>query len=98
MEKMNCFQYETTIGKIVICANTRGVTNFFWGELSNVEMENTETEIIKRAFVQLGEYLSGLRKNFDIKLEYSGTDFQLAVWDQLKKISYGKTKTYKEIA
>lgn len=31
-----------------------------------------------------------------IKLE--GTDFQIAVWKELLKISAGQTKTYKEIA
>ena len=31
-----------------------------------------------------------------MKLE--GTDFQIKVWNELKKISSGETKTYKEIA
>jgi methylated-DNA-[protein]-cysteine S-methyltransferase len=95
---MNCFCYETVIGSIVICANKRAVTKVSFGNRLDIDAENAETEIIKKAFVQLSEYLNGSRKRFDLKLEYGGTDFQLAVWDQIKRIPYGKTKAYKEIA
>ncbi|MDR1375469.1 MAG: methylated-DNA--[protein]-cysteine S-methyltransferase [Holosporaceae bacterium] len=61
-------------------------------------MKNLETEIIKKAFIQFHEYLNGSRTKFDLKLEYTGSDFQMAVWNQLKKIPYGKTVTYKKIA
>lgn len=31
-------------------------------------------------------------------MKLKGTDFQIKVWNELKKIPSGKTKTYKEIA
>ena len=31
-------------------------------------------------------------------MEYKGTEFQQKVWEELKKIEYGETKSYKEIA
>jgi len=49
-------------------------------------------------FPQLKEYFSGKLKKFDVPLDVEGTDFQLKVWNELKKIPYGKTKSYKEIA
>ncbi|GHT98533.1 methylated-DNA--protein-cysteine methyltransferase [Alphaproteobacteria bacterium] len=98
MEKMNYFSHETIIGNITICANKKAITRLCFGECSGVDIENAETEIIKRAFAQLTEYLNGSRKRFDLKLEYNGSDFQMSVWNQLKRIPYGKTKTYREIA
>ncbi len=47
---------------------------------------------------QLEEYFRGERKEFHLKLNPRGTDFQLKVWDELKNIPYGETRSYKEIA
>jgi O-6-methylguanine DNA methyltransferase len=50
---------------------------------------------------QIHEYLSGKRRIFDIKLrldELDGTKFQKAVWGEMMKIPYGKTRCYQEIA
>ncbi|HKK95682.1 MAG TPA: methylated-DNA--[protein]-cysteine S-methyltransferase, partial [Anaerovoracaceae bacterium] len=47
---------------------------------------------------QLNEYFSGKRKIFDIPHILKGTDFQLKVWNAINNITYGKTKSYKEIA
>jgi len=47
---------------------------------------------------QLEEYFKGRRKEFDLELEYSGTIFKQKVWDALRKIPYGRTMTYGEIA
>ncbi len=47
---------------------------------------------------QLDEYFAGERKEFDLPLVLSGTDFQQAVWKALLQIPYGKTRTYMEQA
>ena len=49
-------------------------------------------------FKQLREYFNRERKEFDIPLDLRGTDFQKGVWKELRKIPYGKTISYKEIA
>jgi methylated-DNA-[protein]-cysteine S-methyltransferase len=49
-------------------------------------------------FKQLKEYFNCERKEFDVPLDLRGTDFQKGVWKELKKIPYGKTITYKDIA
>jgi O-6-methylguanine DNA methyltransferase len=49
-------------------------------------------------FKQLKEYLNWERKEFDIPLDLRGTDFQKEVWEELRKIPYGKTISYKELA
>ncbi|HPV01204.1 MAG TPA: methylated-DNA--[protein]-cysteine S-methyltransferase [Clostridiales bacterium] len=57
-----------------------------------------ETPLIKEAAKQLGEYLEGKRKVFDIPIQLEGTPFQKAVWQALLGIPYGETRTYGEIA
>ncbi len=47
---------------------------------------------------QLAAYFTGQRETFDVPLDLRGTAFQLRVWARLRKIPYGKLKTYKEIA
>ena len=54
--------------------------------------------MIKKAYTQLEEYLSGKRTEFDIEIEKIGTEFQKKVWKELLNIPYGETRSYKDIA
>lgn len=47
---------------------------------------------------QLTEYFSGKRRTFDLPLKLTGTDFQLRVLDELRRIPYGETTSYADIA
>lgn len=47
---------------------------------------------------QVLEYLCGKRRSFDFAYELRGTEFQKKVWEQLIRIPYGETRTYKEVA
>ncbi|MCL2111835.1 MAG: methylated-DNA--[protein]-cysteine S-methyltransferase [Clostridiales bacterium] len=60
--------------------------------------EERESPLIKRAVKQLDEYFAGKRREFDLPLAFSGTDFQRKVWAALLTIPYGETRTYGEIA
>lgn len=57
-----------------------------------------ETELISKAAAQLREYFDGKRKEFNIKLNPQGTEFQRKVWQALLQIPYGETRSYKDIA
>jgi len=57
-----------------------------------------EPIVIRRAFAQIEEYLAGRRKRFDLPLYVEGTPFMRRVWDELRKIPYGETRSYKDIA
>ena len=37
------------------------------------------------------------RKVFDLFLDLTGTSFQIKVWQELLKILYGETKSYKDV-
>jgi methylated-DNA-[protein]-cysteine S-methyltransferase len=49
-------------------------------------------------FDQLAEYFELKRNKFVVPLDLIGTDFQLKVWHELRKISYGHTISYKTLA
>lgn len=94
------FYYETIIGEIGIADNGKGITNIYIKNKLKIEkdIEIRETKLIKEAANQLNEYFSGERINFSISLDPEGTEFQHKVWNELIKIPYGETRTYKEIA
>jgi methylated-DNA-[protein]-cysteine S-methyltransferase len=47
---------------------------------------------------QIDEYFAGDRTGFDVPMRLGGTEFQLAVWNQLTAIPYGTTISYGELA
>ena len=91
------------LGTIGIAADENHITNlFFEYEIENIKKDKNyilrETFLIKKASEQLFEYLAGKRKNFELPLLKDGTDFQISVWNELIKIPYGETRSYKDIA
>jgi O-6-methylguanine DNA methyltransferase len=47
---------------------------------------------------QLDEYFAGRRRDFDLPLAPRGTEFQLKVWEELRRIPYAQTISYGELA
>jgi len=47
---------------------------------------------------QLHEYCSGKRTTFSFTIEPHGTAFQHKVWAALRRIPYGATRTYGQVA
>jgi methylated-DNA-[protein]-cysteine S-methyltransferase len=47
---------------------------------------------------QLAEYFEGARRDFDLPLSPDGTAFQRCVWNELRRIPYGETISYGELA
>jgi methylated-DNA-[protein]-cysteine S-methyltransferase len=54
--------------------------------------------VLKETATQLEEYLAGERTEFDVPMELDGTDFQRSVWQELRRIPYGETISYGELA
>lgn len=51
-----------------------------------------------RVVAELGEYFAGRRKKFTFPLAPRGTAFQRRVWTELRRIRYGRTMSYSELA
>jgi len=75
------------------------------GELTGISFADAFTEpesashVISSAKQWLSDYFAGLQPDPNrIPVRLDGTVFQLAVWEMLKVIPYGKTVTYGDIA
>ena len=52
----------------------------------------------KEVMRQLDSYFAGKLQDFDLPLVLDGTEFQLLVWRHLRKIPYGETVSYGQLA
>ena len=66
--------------------------------LLDAKFEEGSSEVLDRTINQLDEYFKGNRREFNIPLQFVGTEFQKKVWQALLAIPYGKTVSYGEIA
>jgi len=65
---------------------------------SSLETKAANQAVALLAFAQIKAYLLGQRKTFDLPIEPSGTSFQKKIWNVIRSIPYGETKSYKEVA
>jgi methylated-DNA-[protein]-cysteine S-methyltransferase len=56
------------------------------------------TPLLAEAKRQLEDYFTGKRNAFDLPLAPRGSEFRHRVWQALRAIPYGETRTYGEIA
>ncbi|MEJ2112454.1 MAG: methylated-DNA--[protein]-cysteine S-methyltransferase [Flavobacteriaceae bacterium] len=88
---------KTPIGYSKIVGDSDGILS-----ITVLNTEEKATNIIplelEDCVIQLQEYFDGNRKQFDLKLNPEGTDFQKTVWDALVKIPYGKTTSYLDLS
>jgi O-6-methylguanine DNA methyltransferase len=95
----NSFYYDTKIGRIQIEENGEAITKIHYVKKDIQEnTEGKETKLLKEAIKQLNEYFEGKRSSFNLQLAPEGTEFQKKVWNALREIPFGETKSYGEIA
>jgi AraC family transcriptional regulator of adaptative response/methylated-DNA-[protein]-cysteine methyltransferase len=101
--------FDCVLGKALIAATPGGLCSVAFGD-SEVRLEaDLRTEYSKatiehdatglRNFIKpLTGYLNGNRQNINLPLDIQATAFQRRVWKVLRKIPYGQTRSYSEIA
>lgn len=57
-----------------------------------------EDQVIAATREQLRDYAAGRPERFDLPVHLEGTPFQKAVWEELRQIPYGSTRTYGAVA
>jgi len=55
-------------------------------------------DVIRRTGQELDAYFTGELRAFTVPLEMPGSEFQRAVWEELRRIPYGETRSYGEQA
>lgn len=107
MNKINIQYYKSTIGELILGSfegklclldyRYRKMRDSVDGRLKNglnAEYVENDDDTLKQTKQQIGEYLKGERKVFDIPILMVGTDFQKKVWNGLLDVNYGKTDSY----
>lgn len=88
---------KTPLGLASIEGNENGITSI--SILDDQVLTSDEVPFsLRDCVLQLQEYFAGERKQFDLKLNPQGTEFQKKVWDELREIPYGKTISYMELS
>ena len=87
--------FKSPIGTVKITGNQDGIDSVLFID-ETIETSITVPIHLKNCLLQLEEYFKGIRKDFSLKLNPNGTDFQYSVWEELKRIPFGKTRSYME--
>ena len=94
--------HDSPIGPILLVGTTKGIQHIVFNSekhsLKPDESWKLNIEPFQDACKQLDEYFAGTRQTFSLKLTPKGTEFQQQVWQQLRKIPYGDTCSYGDIA
>ena len=110
-EVIVCRNLWSPVGDMIAGASTQGICFLEWHSRGGVEKirqrvekrykrpvvegHNPHLELLQR---ELGDYFEGSLARFSVKLHLQGTPFELKVWNELKKIPYGDTRSYGDIA
>ncbi len=98
-----------SLGYLLVAATERGICAVSMGDSDPVleaalaeEFQNVERVHDPAALSDwtgiLQDYLIGRRPQIDFPLDLKGTSFQKIVWEALRTIPYGSTRSYGEIA
>ncbi|HSP11291.1 MAG TPA: methylated-DNA--[protein]-cysteine S-methyltransferase [Salegentibacter sp.] len=88
---------KTPQGAIRLSGSQAGISEI---KFLNEKQETTPDipDFLLPAVQQLQAYFMGELKEFNLKLDLQGTDFQKKVWQALLEIPYGKTISYLELS
>ncbi len=97
------------LGKLLVAATGRGICAVKIGDKSEKLVDELFEEfpnaslgedpaILKHFVDAIVEALEGKRKILDLPVDIKATSFQMQVWEELRKIPFGETITYAELA
>ena len=102
--KLAFMEMTSPVGLLKLVANETALVAVLW-ENENPKrvrlaelVKQTDHPILLETQKQLAEYFSGKRQQFDLPLDFEGTEFQQKVWQALLTIPFGETRSYRDIA
>lgn len=96
----------TSLGELLVVADGNAVAGIYFPGHWHPPADGTigvtveaSTDVVFVALAQqLDQYLAGDRREFDLPVAPAGDPFQHAVWELLREIPYGETRTYGTLA
>ncbi len=95
MKNRISFTFETDLGPFTAVSDGRFLKELRYGRGGDTE---TEDEVLLAVARQVREYISGVRREFDVPVAPEGTEFMKKVWRVLRRIPYGEVLTYGDVA
>ena len=89
-------KFSSPIGCLQLVSDKNNLLKIQFGSEDN--FRNSDLPILIKTEKQLQEYFVGKRKQFEIPYKLEGTKFQIKVWEELNKIPFGETISYKTLA
>ena len=95
---------ESPVGALKLVAHDQALVAVMWDNEDHKRVrlaeliENIQHPMLLKVKQQLEQYFAGQRQQFNLPLDFQGTDFQQQVWRALWTIPYGETRSYKDIA
>jgi methylated-DNA-[protein]-cysteine S-methyltransferase len=95
---------DSPVGALKLVAHDQALVAVMWDNEDHKRVrlaeliEDRQHPMLLRVKKQLEEYFTGQRQQFDLPLDFQGTDFQQQVWQALLTIPYGEKRSYKDIA
>jgi len=104
---------DCSLGRLLVAATERGVcsvalgdsdaelTTALFAEYPNASIDSQDTKISGSLNLWLDQvlaYLKGKSPSIDLPLDIQATAFQWRVWEELRRIPFGSTRSYQEIA
>ena len=92
------------VGTLTLVATDEGLAGILWDNdwphrvQLRVETRDENHPVLMETERQLNEYFAGRRTEFVLKLDVDGTPFQRKVWNALRTIPFGETRSYGDIA
>ena len=91
---LKILSFKTVFGWIAISEVYENLISVKFGKKSNLG----KSKYLYKIKNQILNYSCGKLNSFDINFLLEGSSLQIKIWNELKKIPYGRTKTYGEIA
>jgi methylated-DNA-[protein]-cysteine S-methyltransferase len=97
-------EMESPVGKLKLVASADALVAILWERerpnrirLAMLSYDPQQPILIETER-QLKEYFAGRRNEFNLPLGPAGTEFQKKVWQGLREIPYGQTRSYVDLA
>lgn len=84
------------VGLLEAESDARGICRLT--RVENAAPLPSDDPLLSRLCEELDAYFAGTLRRFTVPLSEHGTPFQLAVWQALREIPYGESRTYAQIA
>ena len=95
---MEFLVFDTPLGQMALAEESGALTRLFLPGEGILRLVSRETPLLSKGRDEILAYLRGERRSFDLPLDPMGTPFQQAVWAELRRIPYGETRSYAQVA